>query len=90
MGETLKQVAKECKDDDIHTQMNKIKKIFLGKRVFGSPESAMRILSMWLMKKSKKATPVNTNMQADCVSLPNHKYNSFNCMTMMKMFLQQA
>ena len=70
MGETLKRVAKECKHDDIRTQMNKIKKEFLGKRVFGSPESAMRILSMWLIKKSRKVTPVNTNMQADRVSLP--------------------
>ena len=33
MGETLKRVAKECYNDDIHTQMNKIKKEFLGKRV---------------------------------------------------------
>ena len=70
MEETLKQVAKECKHDDIRTQMNKIKKEFLGKRVFGSPESAMRILSMWLIKKSRKVIPVNTNMQADRVSLP--------------------
>ena len=51
MGETLKNVAKECRNDDIHTQMNKIRKEFLGKRVFASPESSMRILSMWLMKK---------------------------------------
>ena len=43
MGETLKQVAKECKHDDIHTQMNKIKKEFLGTRVSGSPESTIRI-----------------------------------------------
>ena len=28
MGETLKRVAKECKDDDIRTQMNKIKREF--------------------------------------------------------------
>ena len=63
-------MARECKHDDICTQMNKIKKEFLGKRVFGSPESAMRILSMWLMKKSRKVTPVNTNMKADRVSLP--------------------
>ena len=54
MGETLKRVLKECKNDDIHTQMNKIKKEFLGKRVFGTPESALQILSMWLMKKSRK------------------------------------
>ena len=29
MGETLKRVAKECRDDDIQTQMKKIKKKFL-------------------------------------------------------------
>ena len=31
MGETLKMVAKECQNDAIRTQMNKIKKEFLGK-----------------------------------------------------------
>ena len=31
MGETLKRVAKECHNDDIQTQMNKIKKEFLSK-----------------------------------------------------------
>ena len=54
MGETLKRIAKECKDDDIQSQMKKIKKEFLGKRAFGGPESVMRILSMWLMKKAEK------------------------------------
>ena len=37
MGETLKNVVKECRNDDICTQMNKIRKEFLGKRVFASP-----------------------------------------------------
>ena len=55
MGETLKRAAKECRDDDIQTQMKKIKKEFLGKRAFGGPESVMRILSMWLMKKKQKS-----------------------------------
>ena len=41
MGETLKRVAKECRNDSVHTQMNKIKKEFLGKRVLGAPESAI-------------------------------------------------
>ena len=31
MGETLKRVAKECQNDAVRTQMNKIKKEFLGK-----------------------------------------------------------
>ena len=33
MGETLKRVSKECRNDDIQTETNKIKKEFLGKRV---------------------------------------------------------
>ena len=35
-----------------------------------APESAMRVLSMWLMKKSRKVTSVNTNMKDECVSWP--------------------
>ena len=69
MGEALKRVAKECQNDDIWTQMNNIKKKFWGKRVVGAPESAMQVLSMRLMKKSRKVTSVNTNMKNECVSL---------------------
>ena len=50
--------------------MNKIKKEFLGKQVLGAPESAMWVLSMWLMKKSRKVVPVTTSMKDECVSLP--------------------
>ena len=50
--------------------MNKIKKEFIGKRVVGAPESAMRVLSMWLMKKSRQVTSVNTNMKDEHVSQP--------------------
>ena len=50
--------------------MQKIKNEFLGKRSFGAPESAMWVLSLWLMKKSRKVTNVNTDMQEECVSLP--------------------
>ena len=70
MGETLKQVAQDCKHENIHTQMQKIKNEFLGKRSFGGPESAMWVLSLWLMKKSRKVTNVNTDVQEECVSLP--------------------
>ena len=70
MGEILKRVAKECRDDDIQTQMKKIKKEFLGKSTFGCPESVMRILSMWLMKKSRKVVTVNCEMKENRVSLP--------------------
>ena len=70
MGKTLKRVAKECQNDSIQTQMNKVKKEFLGKGVLGAPESAMQVLSMWLMKKSRKVVPVTTSMKDECVSLP--------------------
>ena len=69
MGETLKRVAKECQNDAIHTQMNKIKKEFLGKQVLGAQETAMQVLSMWLMQKRRKVLPVMTSMKDECVSL---------------------
>ena len=73
MGETLKRVARECMRDDMRMQMNKIKKEFLGKRVIGAPESCMRVLSSWLMKKSRKVIYVNSNMKSERVSLPKTK-----------------
>ena len=50
--------------------MNKIKKEFLAKQVLGAPESAMQVLSMWLMKKSRKVVPVTTSLKDECVSPP--------------------
>ena len=50
--------------------MNKIKKEFLDNQVLGAPESAMWVLSMWLMKKSRKVVPVTTSMKDEHVSLP--------------------
>ena len=73
MGETLKRVAKECQNDAVRTQMNKIKKEFFGKYVLGAPESAMQVLSMWLIKKSRKVVSVSTSMKAEHVSLPKSK-----------------
>ena len=70
VGEALKRVAKECQNDDIQTHMNKIKKEFIGKRVVGAPEAAMRVLSMWPMKKNRKVTSVNTNVKDEHVSKP--------------------
>ena len=72
MGETLKRIAKECCNDDIQMQMNKIKKEFLTKRVLGAPELGMQVLSMWPMKKSRKVTPMNTEMKDECVNLPKN------------------
>ena len=53
--------------------MNKIKKEFLSKHVLGAPESAMQVLSMWLIKKSRKVVSVTTSMKDECVSLPKSK-----------------
>ena len=53
--------------------MNKIKKEFLGKHVLGAPESVMRVLSMWLLQKSRKVVSVTTSMKDECVSLPKSK-----------------
>ena len=50
--------------------MNKIKKEFLRKQVLGASESAMWLLSMWLMKKRRKDIPVMTSMKDEHVSLP--------------------
>ena len=74
LGETLKRVANECRNDDLWTQMKKIKKEFLGIRVLGAPESALHLLSMWLMKKSRKVITVNTNMKDERVNLPKPGY----------------
>ena len=49
--------------------MNKIKKEFLGKRILGVLESAMWVLSMWLMQKSRKVVAVTKSMKDECVSL---------------------
>ena len=87
-GETLKRVAQECKHENIHTQMQKIKNEFFGKRSFGGPESAMWVLSLWLMKKSRKVTNVNTDMQEERVSLPKSQINWHRWMMMMS--LQQV
>ena len=57
--------------------MNKIKKEFLGKPVLGAPKSAMQVLPMWLMKKSRKVVSVSTSMKDERV-IENIKLNIFN------------
>ena len=53
--------------------MNKIKNEFLGKWILATPESCMHVMSMWLMKKSRKVQNVNANMQDESVSLPKSR-----------------
>ena len=85
MGETLRRVAKECQNNAIRTQMNKIKKEIHGKCVLGTPESAMQVLSMWLIKKSRKVVSVSISMKDECVSLPKSKSQFHSYMIKMKM-----
>ena len=73
MGEVLKSVARECRSEPVAQQLKKIAKAFVGNRVFGAPEAAMREASMWLMKKSRKVTFVDSNMHDVRVSLPKNE-----------------
>ena len=68
MEEVLKNVSKECQSDPIDEQLKKIGKAFIGNCVVGAPEAALRELSMWLMKKSRKVTFINSNVQDDHIS----------------------
>lgn len=70
MGETLKAIARDCINDELKVKMRKLGKAFIGRRVVGAPEAAMRELSMWLIKKSVKVLFVNSNMKDDRISLP--------------------
>ena len=70
MGEVLKNVARKCKPNE--KQLKNIGKAFVGKHVVGVPEAAMCELSMWLMKKNRKVTFVNSNVCDEQVSLPKN------------------
>ena len=70
MGELLKRVGKETQNKTVQEQMNKIGKEFINKRVVGAPEAAMRILSLPLIKKSRKVVFVNGNESHNRVALP--------------------
>ena len=73
MGELLKNVSKECHAEPITDQLRKIGKAFIGKCVVGAPEAAMKIMSKWLIRKSRKVQYVNSNVKDERVSLPKSK-----------------
>ena len=75
LGEQLKRVAKECQSDDIQKQLKKIGSAFLGNWVVSTPESAMKLNSMWFIRKSRKVTFVCTNYKEKRVSIPKTKGN---------------
>ena len=65
MAELLKRVAKGYKNEHISEQMRQIGHVFVGTRVQGAEESAMKVLSMPLIRESMKVIFVNSNMKAE-------------------------
>ena len=55
--------------------MQKIGTKFLGKRVVGAPETSMRLLSMWLIKKSRKVMFVNSLFRDKWISFLKERDN---------------
>ena len=74
MGEVLKAVGRECCAEPIRSQLKKIGKAFVGKRVVGAPEAATRLLSLPLIRKSRQARYIDANRQECRVSLPKPQY----------------
>ena len=73
LGQQLKLVAKECQSEDIAKQLKKLGSAFLGNRVVGGLESAMKVNSMWLIRKSRKVIFVFTDYREGRVSIPKSK-----------------
>ena len=65
MGELLKRVAKEYKNEQIFEQMTQIGIAFVGTKVQGAEESVIKVLSMPLIRKSRKVIFVCSNMKAE-------------------------
>ena len=61
MGELLKHVSKECRGDDIRSQLRKLGSTFLNHRELSMQESAYRILSLPLKKLSRKCVFIYTD-----------------------------
>ena len=89
-GETLKRVAQECRNDDVWTQMNKIKNEFLGKLVLAIPESCIHVISMWLMKKAGKFKMLIQICRMNMLVCQSEEHNWHKWRMMMTMCLQQV
>ena len=70
IGEFLQNVSRETQNESVKFQMKQIGKEFINKRVVGSPEAAMRVLSLPLIEKTRKVIFVNSNQQDQRVVLP--------------------
>ena len=81
MGELLKQVSKECRDDDIRSKLKRLGSVFLNNREVSAQEAAYRILSLPMQRKSRTVLFVNTDPKSERVAVlkPSkdleHKHN---------------
>ena len=69
MGELLKQVSKECRAEQIKTQLRRIGSVFLNHREVSAQEAVYRILSLPLKQLSRKVIFVNASPKEDRVTL---------------------
>ena len=74
MGEVLKSVSRECASEPVKGQLRKIGKAFIGTRVVSAPEAAMRLMSLWYIKKTREMRYIDANIRERRVSLPKPLY----------------
>ena len=61
MSELLQKVAKECKSEDVKSQLKKLGSAFLNHREISAQESAYRLLSLPLKQATRKVVFINTS-----------------------------
>ena len=70
MGDLLKRVCKEVQETSIKEQLKVVGNAFLGSREVSAQEAAMRLLSMPLMKKSRKVIFIHNGKKENRISMP--------------------
>lgn len=70
MGELLRTVAKEIRDQDIQTQLKTIGRVFLESREVSAQEAVMRILSMPLINKSRSTVFISSEAKHKRIRVP--------------------
>ena len=74
MGELLKAVSRECRRDDVRTQMRKLGNAFLRKREVSQQEAIMLGIGMPLMRKSRLVKFVNAHSEDQRTRIPCKGY----------------
>ena len=73
MGDLLQKVAKESQEEEIRQQLNKVKSTFLNHRQVSAQECAYRILSLPLIRSTRKCVFVNTNPKEKRIAMAKPK-----------------